>query len=286
MSVRSAGSDRPLTVGADDEGLSRAFTAHAEPVREAYAWLAEVALMSIAADEARAGPVGVVVQPETWDANPEFLATVLAGLQGNPLVRPATAAQYFAEVPPAVGDDGQLVERGLAPSAPEDLTGYAADRTESQLGLVAFGSMVAPTSSLPAELDQLLQVSPARDLSPQARSAYLAAVDEQLDELRQSVDQVPARTITLAGRTTELPITLTSRAEGAVAGEGPAAQQQAGLPGRQRAPRHDHRRRRAGPGADRGSDQRDVPRHHRRSSRRSATRSSRPARSSRCARPA
>ena len=213
VSVRSAGSDRPLTVGADDEGLSQAFTAHAEPVREAYAWLAEVALMSIAADEARAGPVGVVVQPESWDANPEFLATVLAGLQGNPLVRPATAAQYFTEVPPAVGDDGQLVERGLAPSAPEDLTGYAADRTESQLGLVAFGSMVAPTSSLPAELDQLLQVSPARDLSPQARSAYLAAVDEQLNELRQSVDQVPARTITLAGRTTELPITLTSRAK-------------------------------------------------------------------------
>ena len=133
--------------------------------------------------------------------------------QGNPLVRPATATQYFTEVPPAVGDDGQLVERGLAPSAPEDLTGYAADRTKSQLGLVAFGSMVAPTSSLPAELDQLLQVSPARDLSPQARSAYLTAVDEQLDELRQSVDQVPARTITLAGRTTELPITLTSRAD-------------------------------------------------------------------------
>ena len=213
VSVRSTGSDRPLTVGADDEALSQAFTAHAEPVRDAYAWLAEVALMSIAADEARAGPVGVVVQPESWDADPGFLATVLAGLQGNPLVRPATAAQYFTEVPPAVGDDGQLVERSLAPSAPEDLTGYAADRTTSQLGLVAFGSMVAPTSSLPAELDQLLQVSPARDLSPQARSAYLTAVDEQLDELRQSIDQVPARTITLAGRTTELPITLTSRAK-------------------------------------------------------------------------
>ena len=220
--------------------------------------------MSIVADEARAGPVGVVVQPESWDADPGFLATVLAGLQGNPLVRPATVAQYFTEVPPAVGDDGQLVERSLAPSAPEDLTGYAADRTASQLGLAAFGSMVAPTSSLPAELP------PAAAGLPGAGS--VAAGPLGLPHCRRrAAERAPP-----VGRPGPGPHHHPRRAhdraahhphqpgQGAVTGQGAAAQQQAGLPGGQRTPRHDHRRRRAPPGTDRGSDQRDVPRHHRR----------------------
>ena len=73
--------------------------------------------------------------------------------------------------------------------------------------------MLPPTSALPASLERLLQVSPSADLNAAGRQLYLQAVQDQLDTLRRSVDPVPARTITLAGRGSELPITITSRAE-------------------------------------------------------------------------
>jgi hypothetical protein len=213
VSVPAEGSDRPLVAGVDDVALSSSFTVHAEPRRAAYAWLAEVALLALSGAEAGDGPAGVVIQPETWGADPAFFATVLGGLSANPLVRPVTATQYFEQVPAATEAAGAPMERALAPADPEDLSTYAGQRARSQLDLVSFGSMVGPTNTLPAELDQLLWVSPARDLAPDQRAAYLAAVDDQLADLRRSVDPVPARTITLAGRTTDLPLTLTSRAE-------------------------------------------------------------------------
>ena len=56
-------------------------------------------------------------------------------------------------------------------------------------------------------------MAPSAELDAPGRQGYLSAVQDELDTLRRSVDPVPARSITVAGRSSELPITITSRTE-------------------------------------------------------------------------
>ncbi len=123
------------------------------------------------------------------------------------------ADQWFEQVEPARSRNGNLIERELKTAPTEDLRSYALDLAQARSRVTSFGSMTPDDSSLPGRLGQLLDVSPSSDLTADGRAAYLDAVNTQFNGLRQSVDPVAARTITLAGRTTELPITITSRAD-------------------------------------------------------------------------
>ena len=154
--------------------------------------------------------------PRTWTADPAFFGTVVAGLRGNPLVQATTADQWFQAVPLAVDRRGNPVGHELAAVEPDDLRDYAGTLTRTRGALTAYGSMMPATSSTPGELARLLDVTPASALDAGARDAYLGAVNRQLDSLRRSVDPVATRTITLAGQTTELPLTITSNADEAI----------------------------------------------------------------------
>jgi len=99
--LAAAGSDRAVTVAQADGDLSAAFADHTDPVRDAYLWLTKLAFLALQPTDQVSGPEGVVVMPESWSADPAFLSTIAAGLVANPLVRPATVAQYFDDVRPA-----------------------------------------------------------------------------------------------------------------------------------------------------------------------------------------
>lgn len=209
--LRATESDRPLTVAAADAELSDAFGPHEQPVRDAYLWLTELAYLALQPADNVSGPQGVVVLPAEWAPDTAFLGTVLAGLQANPLVVPATAAQYFDQVLPAKAKNGQAIVRTPAPATPEDLLSFGGELARVRRSLTSYGSMLPATSALPARLERLLQVAPSSELDAAGRQAYLDAVQGELDDLRRSVDPVPARSITMAGRSSELPITITSR---------------------------------------------------------------------------
>lgn len=215
LATPQAGS--PLSVAVADAGLSEAFGSHADPVRDAYLWLAELALVALEPDDTRAdlptSPRGLVVLPTGWVPDAAFLGTLLTGLRSNPLVVPVTVAQLFEQVAPAVNQDGGPVERVLAPTSPQDLRSYADALARARNDLASYGSMLPPTSPMSGRLGQLLDVSPSSELDAAGRTEYLAAVDAELDSLRRAVDPVAARTVTLAGRTTELPLTITSRSD-------------------------------------------------------------------------
>ena len=79
-----------------------------------------------------------IVNPARWDAPPELVTTLFAGLRGNPLVSPVTVDTLFAQVPLAtVGDepDGAHLVRTLAPIFPAEppvtASQYSAGRDRS-----------------------------------------------------------------------------------------------------------------------------------------------------------
>ena len=58
-----------------------------------------------------------LVSPRLWAPSGPFLDAVLAGLRGNPLLRPVTVDEFLGEVPAATSD-GQPLLRTLAPEQP------------------------------------------------------------------------------------------------------------------------------------------------------------------------
>ena len=123
------------------------------------------------------GPEGVVVFPTSWTADPAFLSTVAAGLVANPLIRPATVAQYFDDVRPAETKGGEALERTLAPTSPADLRTFGRQLASARRSTTNFSSMVSATDPMPTQLDRLLQVASSGDLDANGRQAYLTAVE-------------------------------------------------------------------------------------------------------------
>jgi hypothetical protein len=121
-------------------------------------------------------------------------------------VRPVTLDQWFREVTGPV--DGA---RTLAPADPVDLGTFATGLTLTRLRLTALASMLPAADPLPASMAARLRVSVDASLDATGRQAYLDAVNQQLNELADAVDPVPTRRVTLASRSTEVPITLHRR---------------------------------------------------------------------------
>ena len=284
VSVRSAGSDRPLTVGADDEAFSRAFTAHAEPVREAYAWLAEVALMSIAADEAarRTGRRGRAARE--LGRRPR-LPRHRAGRPAGQPPRP-TGHRHPVLHRGAAGRGRRRAARGARPGAertrgphrlrrrPDEVAaGTGRLRFDGRADQLAAGRARPAAAGLPGAGP--VATGPLGLPHRRRRAARRAP---PVGRPGPGPHHHPRRTHDRAAHHPHQPGRRT------VAGEGPAAQQQAGLPRGQRAPRHDHRWCRAGSGYRSRLGPAGRSPSPSTSSRRSATRSSLRARSSRCAR--
>lgn len=104
-----------MTVAASDEAMERLLTTDEAPALRAAHVLAALAV--VAGEQPNRTRGVVVVNPARWDAPPETVNALLAGLRGNPLVSPVTVDGLFSQVPAAtVGDDpdGARLIRTLA----------------------------------------------------------------------------------------------------------------------------------------------------------------------------
>jgi hypothetical protein len=153
----------------------------------------------------------VVMPPSDWQPDPTFLATITTLVGEVPLLHAVTLDQWFREVAVAPGGS-----RPLASAAPADLSSFATGLVLTRARLDGLASMLPTTNPLPAALELRLRVASAASLAPDARQSYLDAVNGELNNLANAVDPVPTRRITLASRTTEVPITLHRRIDGPI----------------------------------------------------------------------
>lgn len=191
-----------------DPGLAAAFDQHDDPVLGAYQLVEELLAINLehAAEPARQGVV--VVPPVGWQPDPAFLATLLGLLGENAVLRPVTLDDWFRDVAAP-----RSPVHHLAPATPARLDTFSQSLALTRIRLGSLASMLPPTDALPASLESELRVANAGTLTSAGRQAYLDAVNGQLDTLADAVDPVPKRRVTLAGRTTELPITLHRRVD-------------------------------------------------------------------------
>jgi len=206
VEVAGGGAALPVEVAVADPGLAEAFGRGGDPVLRAYQFVAELLAVTVDHPSAAAHQGVVIVPPADWQPDPTFLATALALIGQNPLLHAVTLDQWFREV--AGPTDGA---RALASAEPVDLSDFATGLTLTRLRLSALASMLPAADPLPASMTARLRVSVDATLEPSERQAYLDAVNGQLNELADAVDPVPTRRITLASRSTEVPITLHRR---------------------------------------------------------------------------
>ncbi len=206
VELAGGGTTLPVEAAVSDPGFAAAFRPAPDPVLHAYQFVAELLAVAVDHPSAAARQGIVVVPPADWQPDPTFLATVFSLLGQNPLLRPVTLEQWFREV--AGPPDGP---RALAPAEPADLADFATGLTLTRIRLMALASMLPAADPLSASLAARLRVSVDGVLEPSGRQAYLDAVNGELNDLAVAVDPVPARRITLASRSTEVPITLHRR---------------------------------------------------------------------------
>ncbi len=134
-----------VTVVATDPGLEQFLTGDDPPALRAAHLLAGLAL--VAGEQPSISRGVAIANPDRWDADATFVAAVLAGLRGNPLLHPTTVAGLLAAVPIATVDDepdGAPVYRQLAPYTPPTPPVTVAQYERGQASRDAVANLVGP----------------------------------------------------------------------------------------------------------------------------------------------
>jgi hypothetical protein len=196
------------TVVATDIGLEQFLTGDQPPALRAAHLLAGLALV---AGEQPSLPRGIAIaNPADWDADDAFVGAVLAGLRGNPLVRPTTVQGLLQEVPVATDDDGAPVYRQLAaysPAAPPVSAKTYAAGVQSR---DAVAQVVPANDVRVASADRALATSVAAAwATPTGRVAarhLLASIQGSVDNYLSQVEVQPQSTVTITSSKAEIPI--------------------------------------------------------------------------------
>ncbi len=131
---------KALVYGADS-GLTADFSNPGGPVLAATQLLAEMAMIQL---ETPGLTRGVAVLPPTgWAVNSTFVDTLLAGLDGHPLLNPVTASGLFTAVPVAPLDRSLVVPAPAAGAGSPAAAGRATP-AGSEAGSAATGSGASP----------------------------------------------------------------------------------------------------------------------------------------------
>jgi hypothetical protein len=201
-----------MTVIASDEGVERFLTTDDAPaLRAAHA----LAALAVIAGEAPTRPRGVAfVNPSRWDAPSDLVAAVLAGLRGNPLLRPVTVDTLLSQLAPATVDDqpdGAKIVRGLAPVA------AAAPPVTAARYLQAIGERNAVANLFPATDERvqrgdraLLAALSATWANPSGRrkaAALLGGIGDSVGDFLADIRVPTQSTVTLTSNSAEIPIT-------------------------------------------------------------------------------
>lgn len=182
-----------------------------DPVLAAHHLLAE--LVAVAIDANAEGHGVVLVPPREWQPDATFLGTLLEGLATARLLRPLDLDAYFADVAPTTTPEGEPVARVLAPPTSPDLTAVTGPLVAKRFAIAGYTSMLDPADPLPDELEARLSASLSTEVTDAERAAYFDAVDDELEVLRTAIEPLPSQRITLAGGTSEIPLTIRSRTD-------------------------------------------------------------------------
>jgi len=198
--------NRSVQAAAVDPGLVDLLDGDEAPVLRAQQFLAALSLVASEAPNRARGLV--VVNPTSWDPESEFVAAVLAGLDGHPMLEPMTLQAFFDTVPPET--DGDVVlDRSLAPrespATPVDPDAYR----DAEARQEAFRSFAGPLSPRLVPGDRALLTSLASTWGPDSADAstQLALVQTSLDAFLEQIKIPVGSTITLTARTGSIPLT-------------------------------------------------------------------------------
>jgi Family of unknown function (DUF6049) len=161
---------------------------------------------------------GVVVRlPETVPLDPAFLAAVIDGLGGLPIVRPVPPSAVFDEVPVSGADGetdgtGEPLRRVLRPVPADDIGTLAGRMATAEADVSSFTLTAAGADDVAHLLDRRLLVAPGRELSPTEQSALLRANREDIERELAHVDLPDRQTFTLTARQGLVPLSVRNTA--------------------------------------------------------------------------
>jgi hypothetical protein len=191
-----------------DGGLVRHFDEPGDPVLAATHLLADLSQLYFDSPSLQRG--AVVAPPDDWQPSATFLDTFLSGIAASPLLTPVTVDNYFRTVPRAVDDAGHPVVRSLAEPSTATLGVYGPALLRTRQRLTGFGTMVDEGDPLLTSAERRLLVASSSALAGDRRSAYLEAVDAEINQ-RTSFLRAPARqSVTLTSRDAQVPLTIRS----------------------------------------------------------------------------
>jgi hypothetical protein len=195
-----------ITVIGADTTLTSDFTRIASPVLAANVLLAELAMIYTELPNSNP-PRGVAVMPPAvWSASPDFVQTLLSGLDNNPVVSAVTASSLFAAVKAPVG------RRTLtAPFATEP--GYGSLQSASPAITTARGAIrdlqsVFGSSPQVGQLNKDLLVAESETLTGRERPSVLGVISKATGQILHTASLPPATSITLTSTKGQIPITI------------------------------------------------------------------------------
>lgn len=216
LRIATSDADLPLDVLVVDRQLNDVVFrsgSYASPTDDVLADQQLVAVIqALALDSARArhGRPGIVLVPPpgALDTRSQMHA-LRQRLLAVPGLSLATLDDLFHTTSAAQHADGTPVAVTLTTGAVSDLGPYARSLFLTRLAVQDFGSMLPATDrDALASLEGPLTVAAAADLDPTTAQQFVDRVGATIAPLRTAVQVVDGGTITLAGRTGELPVVL------------------------------------------------------------------------------
>jgi hypothetical protein len=150
----------------------------------------------------------VAVAPPAWAPSAAFLSTVLTDVEGNPVVRPVTVDQLFAQVP--VGADSQQAVTRRPEASTSSPAIAARTVRDARTRLTEFQSSVAGSalgSAAAEQLGDLLLASESATLPAHRQQAALTGFEAALGQQLHGLS-VRSDTIRLTAGTASVPITV------------------------------------------------------------------------------
>jgi hypothetical protein len=208
----SGGGVSNLPVYAADPELTADVTRGSSAVLAANQLAADLALLYTITPSSTQGVV--VMPPGRWSADPTFVATLLAALDGNPLVKTVSASDLFN----SVAQPEQAVIRNLAPpgndpSAASPFTGQMARSIGTASNMIDAVAQVFPDAKDAATLQDLqtrLLAAQSLDVSDLQRGALIGTVIETTQKSLKAITLPAEQSITLTSTHGQLPLTILS----------------------------------------------------------------------------
>lgn len=197
-----------LSVYAADSGLTADFTRDTSPVLAANILLADLAMVFTESPGETYARGIVAMPPAGWTVSPTFIATVLAGLDHNPLVTATTASSLFTHAGYPLGTR-YLADPQPAPSAAAaQLAGAAPQIAGARQSIENLAQVLPSQSRQLAQVRTQILVAESETLTTAERQGVLDSIEKTTAVVDRAVTLPPDTSITLTSTKGQLPITI------------------------------------------------------------------------------